>query len=478
MVDVPQVQGPGLPLEPPNPAKKNERTADGDKFQKEMHKKVEKVNETDPEQKKKRKRQEESEEEEKPQESTQAPTIPLEKNIFSPPNQEKKNFSSTLSIQEGQKAPPSSSTQPSEFLDTPPPTPAEPLESASADESDFDESAFISDSFDSYSQEQPPLPPPSAPTVSKAPGSLVPPHESLTDDSTSQEAVENTLGEQAQGQNKKKPTHPPSALSASPATSSPSDPLTPKKQTQSPAIQKEPPSSQEIEKKGISAAEIEGLKEQEPQSSAGFFQQLTDKEKKLKEEAAPQENLEKSMQPTLPLPSSPSLEKEKKKVEESDSLNALTALTSPDIPPSLPAVASPQAVAPINPYAFLHPDVMQLFDRMVGVMSVLSASGITETVITLNAPKFASSVFFGSQIILQEYTSAPQAFNIQINGTPQALALFQANAQELMAAFQYGNYTFRVNRLETGLLSEKLPLVKRKQGASGDKQDQKDQENQ
>ena len=47
-----------------------------------------------------------------------------------------------------------------------------------------------------------------------------------------------------------------------------------------------------------------------------------------------------------------------------------------------------------------------------------------------------------------------------------------------MAAFQYGNYTFRVNRLETGLLSEKLPLVKRKQGASGDKQDQKDQENQ
>ena len=56
MVDVPQVQGPGLPLEPPNPAKKNERTADGDKFQKEMHKKVEKVNETDPEQKKKRKR--------------------------------------------------------------------------------------------------------------------------------------------------------------------------------------------------------------------------------------------------------------------------------------------------------------------------------------------------------------------------------------------------------------------------------------
>ena len=112
---------------------------------------------------------------------------------------------------------------------------------------------------------------------------------------------------------------------------------------------------------------------------------------------------------------------------------------------------------------------MEIFDRMVGVMTVMSMSGITETVITLNTPQFASSVFFGSQIIIQEYSTAPQAYNIQLNGSPQAVALFQGNADDLMAAFQAGNYNFRVNRLEAGHLTER-PLFKRKEKAGGEKE--------
>ena len=103
-------------------------------------------------------------------------------------------------------------------------------------------------------------------------------------------------------------------------------------------------------------------------------------------------------------------------------------------------------------------------------MTVMNLSGMTETVVTLNAPQFASSVFFGSQIIIQEFSSAPKQFNIQLNGTPQATALFQGNATDLMAAFQQGNFGFRVHRLETGTIEEK-PLFKRKENASGDKED-------
>jgi hypothetical protein len=126
----------------------------------------------------------------------------------------------------------------------------------------------------------------------------------------------------------------------------------------------------------------------------------------------------------------------------------------------------------LTPYAIMNPQVQDIFDRMVGVMTVMQASGMTETTITLNAPQFASSVFFGTQIIIQEFSTAPQAYNIQINGSAQAVALFQGNAEDLMAAFQSGNYNFRVNRLEMGYLTER-PLFKRKEKASGDKQDQK-----
>jgi hypothetical protein len=114
---------------------------------------------------------------------------------------------------------------------------------------------------------------------------------------------------------------------------------------------------------------------------------------------------------------------------------------------------------------------MDLFDRMVGVMTVMNLSGMTETVVTLNAPQFASSVFFGSQIIIQEFSTAPKQFNIQLNGTPQAIALFQGNASNLMATFSQGNFGFRVHRLQTGNIEEK-PLFKRKEKISGDKEDQ------
>jgi hypothetical protein len=129
------------------------------------------------------------------------------------------------------------------------------------------------------------------------------------------------------------------------------------------------------------------------------------------------------------------------------------------LPQTAPALAPPE---PTTPYALLHPHIMELFERMVGTMSIMHLSGVNETVINLNAQKFASSVFFGTQIIIKEYSSAPLAYNIQINGSSQALALLERNSAMLMAAFQHGNYAFRVHRLEPGLLEEK-PKVRRKE---------------
>jgi hypothetical protein len=134
--------------------------------------------------------------------------------------------------------------------------------------------------------------------------------------------------------------------------------------------------------------------------------------------------------------------------------------------------ATPEMSMPLASYVRLDPQVMALYERMMGVIVVMSASDKTETTMTLNAPQFASSVFFGSQIIIQEYSTAPQTFNIQINGSPQAVALFQGNADDLMAAFQYGNQNFKVNRLEMGYLKGERHLVRGKEDLGGGADDQ------
>jgi hypothetical protein len=193
-------------------------------------------------------------------------------------------------------------------------------------------------------------------------------------------------------------------------------------------------------------------------------------EEKLVEEAAAEEEV---APPPPPPPPSSSAKGEEKKGEEKEKLPTIEELpTAMGQPTDLaPAPDVPSAIEPLPPYASLPSQVQELFDRMAGVMTVMQLSGMTETVITLNAPQFASSVFFGSQIIIQEFSTAPKAFNVQLNGQPQAVALFQEHTDDLMAAFQKGNYAFRINRLETGHQTDR-PLFKRKESASGDK-DQK-----
>ncbi|MBS0620226.1 MAG: hypothetical protein JSS61_02055 [Verrucomicrobia bacterium] len=142
--------------------------------------------------------------------------------------------------------------------------------------------------------------------------------------------------------------------------------------------------------------------------------------------------------------------------------------STPEPTPTPPEPISPPP--PVTAYANLHPEVMELFDRMVGVITIMSMQGVTETTFTLNAPQFASSVFFGAQIIIREYSTAPKAFNVQMKGTQQAVALFQNNTKNLMAAFEQGNYNFRIQRLDTEYLTEK-PEFRRKE-SSGGKQDQ------
>lgn len=433
MVDLPEgIKGPAMPQEP---QRKTQRTPETEKFQKEMHKKVEKISETDAEQKKKRKRKEEAEEEEDPNEVSSGPSVP--KDLIPPFHLEQQSKKvSPLDMQKRGAISPLESAQPTSLgsENTPAPFYAPPPPAAS---DEIQDDAVLDTSYIEMPEEELPstsyTPPSLMSTQMPAPSvpSSSPPQESQTSDE-----------------------NPPDK-----ATPPPKKEGKPKKAAEKKAAQGleiEPMPAPNTKKKGVTADELEKMVEGAPIESAGYFAAMKKESTPAlskKEEAAIE-----GITPLPPLPPSDYIEKEKKKTTEAENIAPVMQEPSllPQTPPSLTPPETP------TPYALLHPQIMELFERMVGTMSVMHLSGVNETVINLNAQKFASSVFFGTQIIIKEYSSAPLAYNIEINGSPQALALLERNSAALMAAFQHGNYAFRVHRLESGLLEEK-PKVRRKE---------------
>lgn len=517
-----------LPFPTPHepPPKKQESTADADRFNKEMHKRVEKVSETDEEQKKKRKHKQEAEEEEEEPGAAAASATPSGPIAPFSPTESKKT--SPLDMQKGGTISPLASAQPTNKPDMPTsPSPAPLMATPSPDEMEDDsgsleENAFMVNTPEeqmpsatypvSPPEETPPTPlptqtematpyeapseaTPSSPSLPSAMPSLETPQKPATPAPKPQETTPSDTDED-QEKSKSIAAGPPSSplpapvkgrrLPSPPTTVKPAKgqlPLPPPPTVKPAPAQGEPPTvplPDLTNEKGFSHAEIEEMASQKGvEETAGFFEQFVEeKEKGVKREIKPKETAQEQadiegITPIAPLSPSDYIEKEKHEKEREEEIAALGTGSSLG-GPIQPGLSAPliEAPPPSNPYTNLHPAAMDLFDRMVGTMTVMNLSGITETVMTLDAPKFASSVFFGSQIIIQEYSSAPQAFNIQLNGTPEAVALFQGNADDLMAAFQHGNYNFRVNRLETGLLGQK-PLIRRKGPASGGKEDER-----
>lgn len=139
------------------------------------------------------------------------------------------------------------------------------------------------------------------------------------------------------------------------------------------------------------------------------------------------------------------------------------------LPPSFSLNAS--AVSSSSRIA-LSSQVQDLFNKMVGAMMIMKESELTETTILLDSSQFASSPFFGSKVVIQEFSTAPKAFNIHFIGSPEATALMQAHAGDLVAAFQQNNYSFKVNRLETHIAVEERSLFIRKENVTRDKEEE------
>lgn len=143
-------------------------------------------------------------------------------------------------------------------------------------------------------------------------------------------------------------------------------------------------------------------------------------------------------------------------------------IVSPSLP-TLPVDVQPMAqTAATQAAPYLRPETLSLFYQMVGTIYVMTASptGISRTEITLNNPAFADSKFYGATITIEKYASAPDSLNIRLTGSNNAVNAFKENIPSLMNAFQNGNFTFRVNRVDAEYAVVK-PYFRRKEKGEG-----------
>ncbi len=436
--------GPSGPIKQPEKKEK----PPGDQFKVEMEKKkISEVEKVDPDQTKKRKQRGEKKEEETPTENAQARPA-HEVTPFSLEEQKRKQR-----LDELQKGGPGiSPIQMTQQGQTPSETQHRDTSSIGHNESTSQTSSHDRPSERPTYQDRP------TERTSYKPDLTGPPRERYSQSSSQQSSFDSSRNQWGRDRERSDSVGPPRSKSET-QKSSESKSQTDKDKA---AAQKE---KEEHDKK-VRAEEIEGAAPL-PKMDAGRVIEELSKEKKKKEEmgvtgpAAPA-----TKGPGGPAPKEPA---------KGEKLPPVGGVSGPSVQPGAlkPApIPPPAAPKEIGPYARLHPQVQDLFDRMMGLMTVMNLSGITTTTITLNARQFASSVFFGAQIIIREFSTAPKAFNIELSGSPQAMELLQGQTGGMMAAFQAGNYGFRVNRLDTSLLEDK-PLFKRKEQASGDQQDTK-----
>lgn len=116
----------------------------------------------------------------------------------------------------------------------------------------------------------------------------------------------------------------------------------------------------------------------------------------------------------------------------------------------------------------LNPESAALFYQMVGTiyLNLPPGSGISQTVIVLNQSAFANSKFFGATITIEKYATAPDALNIRLSGTNQAVNAFQENIASLMSAFENARLPFKINRIDVEYTPQR-PLFRRKDPKKG-----------
>ena len=146
---------------------------------------------------------------------------------------------------------------------------------------------------------------------------------------------------------------------------------------------------------------------------------------------------------------------DRKKIAEKEALSSAVLQTGAQ-EGLLPAQIEGLSPSNAPPPPYLDPKVWALVDQIVGAIIYSINNGEKTTTVLLNVPP--SHVLHQTEITIREFSTAPLAYNVQINGTAQAIALIDANLNNLRTLFDTRNYKFKIHRLETGYVRRKENL--------------------
>lgn len=205
---------------------------------------------------------------------------------------------------------------------------------------------------------------------------------------------------------------------------------------------------------------------------AGPFQRFTPEE--VRNQKVGKEATTSAAYEELPVPTSTESEQgemgeqEKKKEDQTfaEASSDTAGIPLPTFDNPVPSI-TPSAETPA--YSKLSPEMHELFEKIGGVILVQQEKGVTTTTVNVN---MLNSVFDGTQVILDQYSTAPNSYNIQLVGNPESIKVFSQNINALKDSFKQANFNFEVNIQNPILIrgGKKPHLIRRKESAGGKKE--------
>ncbi len=99
-------------------------------------------------------------------------------------------------------------------------------------------------------------------------------------------------------------------------------------------------------------------------------------------------------------------------------------------------------------------EALQFLDTLCCELLIMDSEGSSKTTVLLDNETFANSPFFGAEISMEEFSTAPKVFNVCIHAGDLATTLIQAHLAGFMELLQDRKFSFGINRIDTSLLSE------------------------
>ena len=157
-----------------------------------------------------------------------------------------------------------------------------------------------------------------------------------------------------------------------------------------------------------------------------------------------------------------------KELTTSTPKKAPKTLQSPFTTLNLPQGIRAQAISIASPVANTLPtEMIPLFAHMVGTLIHMEKQGISTTQIVLNNPEFSNSRFYGTKVTFDQYSTAPNTYNIRFTGSEEAVNIIRQNVDGLYKAFSKADVGFKINDIR----AEHEPMEFKRKPSVGKDQD-------